>query len=244
MPNTQPISQRDLHPQGHLHLHHIFPTIQGEGPFAGRPAIFVRLAGCNLQCPACDTDYTNADQRKVTPQDILMAVASFVPKLWQAPVLVVITGGEPFRQNIVPLCELLLKDGYQVQIETNGTLWLTDMGSLSVAWQPDLTIVCSPKTGRLAEGIMKYAKHFKYILQGWNVASDGLPISTMGTDNQVARPPKGATVYVQPLDETLMHGNRGKALSNNDNNIIVCKHSALRFGYRLSVQTHKIVNLE
>ena len=41
-----------------LQVNSIFYTIQGEGPFAGRPAIFIRLAGCNLQCPGCDTEYT------------------------------------------------------------------------------------------------------------------------------------------------------------------------------------------
>src|SRR3954467_9071958 len=42
-----------------LSIHSIFYTLQGEGPYSGCPAVFMRLAGCNLQCPGCDTDYTS-----------------------------------------------------------------------------------------------------------------------------------------------------------------------------------------
>jgi len=49
--NQQPIEKQFLHPKGDLEVHSIFLTIQGEGPFTGQRAVFVRLAGCNLQCP-------------------------------------------------------------------------------------------------------------------------------------------------------------------------------------------------
>ena len=57
--NIQPIEKRELSVDGSVQVHSIFYTLQGEGPFSGQPAVFVRLAGCNLQCPACDTDYTS-----------------------------------------------------------------------------------------------------------------------------------------------------------------------------------------
>ena len=56
MINKQPIEKREPSYEGTLQVHSIFKTIQGEGPFCGTPCVFVRLAGCNLQCPACDTD--------------------------------------------------------------------------------------------------------------------------------------------------------------------------------------------
>ena len=56
--NSQAIEKSAHYTTRSYDVHSIFPTIQGEGPFVGQPAIFIRLAGCNLQCPACDTDYT------------------------------------------------------------------------------------------------------------------------------------------------------------------------------------------
>ena len=50
--NIQPIEKRELSTDGSVQVHSIFYTLQGEGPFAGQPAVFVRLAGFNLQCPA------------------------------------------------------------------------------------------------------------------------------------------------------------------------------------------------
>ena len=53
--NGQPIEKVQRTFDGTLEVHSIFKTIQGEGPFCGTPAVFIRLAGCNLQCPWCDT---------------------------------------------------------------------------------------------------------------------------------------------------------------------------------------------
>ncbi|MEG7364337.1 7-carboxy-7-deazaguanine synthase QueE, partial [Pseudomonas citronellolis] len=95
--NLQPIEKRTKSADGLLSLHSIFHTIQGEGPFCGTPSVFVRLAGCNLQCPACDTDYTQG-RRAASVQEILDKVQEY-----QSSGLVVITGGEPFRQDITRL---------------------------------------------------------------------------------------------------------------------------------------------
>ena len=60
--NTQPAEKQVKSSGLILAINSIFYTIQGEGPFAGSPAVFVRLAGCNLQCPMCDTEYTSRQQ--------------------------------------------------------------------------------------------------------------------------------------------------------------------------------------
>lgn len=102
------------------------PTFQGEGPSCGHPALFIRLALCNLTCARCDTkytwDWTTYDLRKEstrqTAADLLAwATASRVE-------LVVITGGEPLIQQrlLVPLVHQLLATGKRVEFETNGTL--------------------------------------------------------------------------------------------------------------------------
>jgi organic radical activating enzyme len=232
--NNQPTSRQEHRPDGFLELHHMFPTIQGEGPFAGTPAIFVRLHGCNLQCPFCDTDYTSQNQL-LGANEILRRLIHLDHSLAGPIGLVVITGGEPFRQNIVPLVQWLLATDYRVQVETNGTGFLHDFPF------DRATVVCSPKTGRINVDIAKHAHAFKYVVQaGYIDPADGLPISTLGqlTQHSVARPPVGsrAEIYVQPLDEQDAVKNR----ANTD----AAVESCMRYGYRLCIQTHKLVNLE
>lgn len=114
--NTQPREKQHLASPDLLDVIDVWNTIQGEGPFAGCPATFVRLAGCNLKCTLCDTDYTS--KRRVMS---LLELVTWIRTLCASD-LVVITGGEPFRQNVNKLVEVLLGYGYKVQVETNGTL--------------------------------------------------------------------------------------------------------------------------
>lgn len=95
----------------------IFASIQGESSWAGLPCVFVRLAGCNLDCRWCDTPYARDGGREQSLAAILTAV-----KEWDIP-LVEITGGEPLQQEKCPdLAVALLAEGYQVLVETNGSL--------------------------------------------------------------------------------------------------------------------------
>jgi 7-carboxy-7-deazaguanine synthase len=83
-----------------LAVESIFYTIQGEGPFAGMPSLFIRLAGCNLACHFCDTQFeTQADN----PQDWEIVANRILAFPIHQRRLVVVTGGEPMRQNWAPL---------------------------------------------------------------------------------------------------------------------------------------------
>lgn len=201
--------------------------MQGEGPFAGTPAVFVRLAGCNLQCPFCDTDYTSGRQQITVEQCVtsVLGIRSYG--------LVVITGGEPFRQNITPLCQALLDVGYTVQIETNGTMFA------DVDFPPEVVIVCSPKTGGLHHVLQTRVNAWKYVLEAGRVDSDGLPTSILGA-GRPARPPKGhpGRVYVQPLD----YGN-GLDSAENSANLKAAVQSCMDHGYSLCLQLHKQLGL-
>ncbi|WP_435059075.1 7-carboxy-7-deazaguanine synthase QueE [Streptomyces sp. bgisy060] len=102
------------------------PTVQGEGPSCGHPAIFIRLSRCNLSCTACDTketwDWSQFNPTEVSTRE---SVPELVAWVLQSPVeLVVITGGEPLLQqrNLVPLVRRLLDEGRRVEFETNGTV--------------------------------------------------------------------------------------------------------------------------
>jgi len=206
---------------------HAWKTIQGEGPFAGCPALFLRLAGCNLQCPACDTDYTS-NRAKMEPYEVLRVLEGLAP-----PRLVVITGGEPFRQDLSPLITILVRAGFRVQIETNGTLFQ------ELPFK-DVTIVCSPKTASINPHLFPHIHSLKYVVEHGKVdLVDGLPLQVLGKPCRVARPMHGMAldrIYVQPLDE-------GDA-ERNKLHMAQALDSCQRFGYRLCLQIHKIVGVE
>ena len=119
----------------------VFLTVQGEGGQAGRPAVFLRFAGCNLWsgreqdrasavCTFCDTDFVGVDGGgggKFTTADLL---ADHVASLWRGregdPKLVVCTGGEPLLQLDAALIAALHARGFEIAIESNGTLAAPD----------------------------------------------------------------------------------------------------------------------
>lgn len=231
--NKQPI-EKGIHRDGLLELVSIFRTIQGEGPFAGTPAVFVRLAGCNLQCPLCDTDYTSG-RYQATPEHVLEKIVAEAVKTR----FVVITGGEPFRQNIVPLCKLLLSRGYRVQIETNGTLF--NPGLIEFAGNTRFSIVCSPKAGKVTASLEPFITAYKYVISADAMSTeDGLPLKALGhpANPHVARPHIGFTgpVYVQPVDM--------KIESENQRHLDAAIRSCMKYGYTLCLQIHKIIGLE
>jgi organic radical activating enzyme len=101
-----------------LQLSEIFYSIQGEGTWSGTPAVFVRLAGCNLACDFCDTDYSTKFFASVDD------VVAKVRELGHDCPMVVLTGGEPLAQaETMALIDALRRDGRRVHVESNGTIY-------------------------------------------------------------------------------------------------------------------------
>ena len=100
-----------------MYLIEIYKSVQGESSFAGRPCIFVRLAGCNLRCSWCDSEYTFKGGYKLTEDEVVAEVEKLAPVR-----LIEFTGGEPMLQEkeLVPLMTRLLASGYELMIETSG----------------------------------------------------------------------------------------------------------------------------
>ncbi len=168
-------------------------TIQGEGPYAGHPAVFIRLHGCPLRCHFCDTNFDNPDDPIVDIGELAMMIAT----RFSEARLCVITGGEPTNQNIVPLCQLLKSLDFKIQIETAGVNWVPNL-------EQYVEIVCSPKTPSIHPKIYDHAAAFKYVISNSMQFDTFIPITNTQPGARPAKlavPRPGAPVYLSPMDE-------------------------------------------
>lgn len=153
----------------------IFYTLQGEGANAGRPAVFCRFAGCNLWsglerdrvtavCKFCDTDFVGTDGtlggKFATAPVLAQAVAAQWPASSRGKPLVVCTGGEPLLQLDRELVDALHAEGFEIAVETNGTIAAPD----GIDW-----ICVSPKFG--SELVQRRGQELKVVVpQPFNYA--------------------------------------------------------------------------
>ena len=135
-----------------IRVNEIFHSLQGEGFNSGTAAVFLRLSGCNLDCPFCDTDHANGSL--MTEEEAAEATTR-----WATP-LVVITGGEPALQLNKALVDALHRRGKRIAVETNGTLPLPD----GIDW-----ITLSPNdlfVGETARPVLTAANELKVLFDG------------------------------------------------------------------------------
>lgn len=112
----------------------IFQSIQGEGFYLGTPANFIRLSGCNLKCPWCDTDWSTPKAGILSEEEIVAQLDTTLP-------LTVITGGEPLMHDVLPLVKAIRKKfDCIISFETNGTQSTEMLENIDGIW-----ITCSPK---------------------------------------------------------------------------------------------------
>lgn len=177
----------------------IFRTVQGEGPFLGVPSTFLRLAGCNLDCPFCDTPFSI----KPGPDEYTeMSVAEVRAELLKTPALpVIVTGGEPLLQ-LEDLCALIfghldLSDTVW-HVETNGTMTHKLIG---LRVQPFQHVVISPKPPPGSRKMVEQANALA--ASGVNVTlkflSDGLDDPDLRILAMAAA--ENVTVCIQPVTD-------------------------------------------
>lgn len=199
----------------------IFYSIQTEGPFAGLPATFIRLFGCSLSCSFCDTPQDKKE--KLTVEEILKRVENIA-----GTDFIVITGGEPFLQDLGVLVPALIKKKFWIQYETSGFLPLKGVA-------PDLEgtrIVMSPKTMVVDRDVAMNTLCFKYVVSGDNVSErDGLPKGVFRPQKSM----KGA-IAVSPMwssDVNKRSAAYKKAIA-----------TSLNYGYHFTHQYHKLIGIQ
>ena len=129
-----------------MKINEVFFSIQGESTYAGLPCVFVRCAGCNLRCSYCDTQYAYDEGSELGMGELLEKIESYGCSL------VEITGGEPLLQeDTYKLVTHLLDRGYDVLVETNGSIDFTELDPRAVKIV-DLKCPGSGNSGRVFWG--------------------------------------------------------------------------------------------
>ena len=150
-----------------------FVSIQGEGGKSGTAMQFIRLAGCNLSCPYCDTNYARSG-------GVLMSEEEILEKCNDTVSWICLTGGEPLIQDVRRLVYLLHERGYLVALETNGTQPIPEIFD---------HVVVSPKRDTdLNITARMLADEWKYIIQD---------------DSDFERIEYEANVFLQPVDNNM-----------------------------------------
>lgn len=234
-PDTPPLEDKLLQ------VREVFLTVQGEGPFSGRPAIFVRLTGCCLRCWFCDTKWDDEADEYLLASGIAARALSSIPRNTVQPDLAVITGGEPTNWPLEILCRTLHNCGFKtVQIETAGVRWSSAFNL------PFVHVVVSPKTPRIDPALINRSRNvwFKYPLNVDEVdETDGLPVTNTQNQNgqhrRLARPDwlKAAPerVFVTPLET--------EDPVRDELNARLVARAAIKFGYTAQLQVHKYMGV-
>ena len=215
----------------------IFYTLQGEGANAGRPAVFCRFAGCNLwtgreadraeaTCQFCDTDFVGTNGsgggKFAQAEKLAAAIAAHWPENAGGKPLVVCTGGEPLLQIDAPLIAALHAQGFEIAVESNGTL----KAPQGIDW-----LCVSPKAG--AELVQTSGNELKLVFPQAAAAPE--LFENLAFDH----------FYLQPMDGLPSIDKEGVAgLEQRARNTEAAVDYCLRHPkWRLSLQSHKILGI-
>ncbi len=136
-----------------MRVNEIFYSLQGEGAHTGTPAVFLRLSGCNLKCPFCDTEHESFTE--MSEEDIVAKASEYPART------IVITGGEPTLQLTASLTERLHQAGFAIHLETNGSRQLPE--GAEIDW-----VTCSPKDG--GKVVIQHIDELKVVFQNQDMS--------------------------------------------------------------------------
>ena len=225
----------------------LWRTLQGEGVWAGRPAVFVRFVGCNMwtgyeadrdrdaargpACAAfCDTDFTKEGSVRLTAAALAAEAARVATADGGEGIdLVVLTGGEPLLQADAALVGALRAVGLEVAVETNGTVRLADAFGPPEAW-PDW-IVCSPKLPA-SQTVIEALDELKLVVPAYRPAAYAAVADRVRAHRIGGRARRA--LWLQPED-----GPRLAAATR-----LAVALAQATAGWRVSVQTHKVLGVE
>ena len=252
-----------------LKVRSIFYTIQGEGPLMGKPAVFVRLSHCNLQCSFCDAFFEQGVD--MTFEQIYDEIRKELPDNIETA-NIVITGGEPMLQtNIVPFIDCIRGTDLPVldfQIESNGMLWVEGLETRAI-------VVISPKCNEDKDG---NPTDYKHIHPKAYEHADALKFLVDANPNDAyhnvaewVKPEDAHRVYISPINkyhivptnklEGELSGDDAKDgelvpdevasfwegglfdMDANRENHEYAGEYALRYGYRINLQMHNYLAL-
>jgi 7-carboxy-7-deazaguanine synthase len=216
-----------------LPVNEIFESIQGEASFAGTPSVFIRLQGCDVGCPWCDTKHTwTLDERNLIGAEAMLAksedsdgyarmdVASLMAVIEGFSARhVVITGGEPALYDLQTLTQAVLDSGRSVQIETSGTQDLKVAKGTFVTLSPKIDM---PGGFAVLDQALARADELK------------MPVGKLADieafEALLAGKARPKLIWLQPI-------------SRSPKATALCVEQAIKRGYRVSVQIHAFLGL-
>lgn len=212
----------------------IYASFQGEGVLTGVPMVIVRLQGCDVGCPWCDTKQTWALDQEVKTFDEALGdtpaytqktpgdIGLFVRERWPQLTWILLTGGEPARYPLKPLVDLFHSLGYRVALETSGT-----------------------ETGHLDAGLDWVCVSPKLDMPGGKVVQS----KAVASAHEI-KYPVGKQADIDKLTQLLAeHPHRQNVivsvqpLSQSENATKLCLETVQKNNWRLSIQTHKYISV-
>jgi 7-carboxy-7-deazaguanine synthase len=206
----------------------IFFSIQGEGPTAGLPAVFIRLQGCSVGCQWCDTKYSwdPAAGRAVDLEELMSQARSYPCRR------VVITGGEPLESSLFfPLVSSLQDAQFEIEVETSGTIEPPLRSGREIQWNVSVKLAASgvEEDRRINPAairrFLEYHAWWKFVVAGEEDLAEALRLA-----ERFALPRE--RILLQP--EALR---RDELIERSPWVIEACKRHGFRFSPRLHIMT-------